>query len=642
MTKNKTIAPLLVRPGVAFLAAAAALPAFAQQQSQTPPTNPGATPPANPFPKSEPPTKAGDVGKTAPRNTPGRADVVELPSPLSLAQAIELSLRLQPNIAVAVANRQGAEQRVKQAQTNYYPRVTPTYQYNTTYTYGPSTRFVQSTNTNTGTGGNGTGGTGIGGTGIGGTGTGGTGTGGTGTGGTGTGTGGTGTGGTGTGGTGTGTTTNDAAGQTRQVTGQNGGFVTTNNGSNNTTRQANLAVSYNLYDSGSRELQARQARQSLRGAGYSEQDTRQGTIANVADAYFNALRTAALVRVAEANVARAQNTLDVVRAQVEAGVSARKDTFQAEADLLNAQVTLLRNQNDAAVAQAQLKNTIGVVGGQSLTLADFPAPTETTPLTAALTPQGSSNPSAPSATVSADVGEAINQFSDVAYRARPDLAQAQTNVEVSQTSVSLSKVGAGLQISANAFLNNRISTDRFDRSIGNDRSVAVGVSYPLFDAGNARSQVNEARASERASDARLVSLRQQVAVEVEQAYRTLAQSRASIPAALAAQRAAQINYDAALESRREGVGSIVEVITAQTQLVQAQQSYIQAIYDFYGADARLARAVGQAERIAQTGASAQTNPNAPATPAVTPPPVVTPPVNPPVAPPATPPVVTPP
>ena len=60
-----------------------------------------------------------------------------------------------------------------------------------------------------------------------------------------------------------------------------------------------------------------------------------------------------------------------------------------------------------------------------------------------------------------------------------------------------------------------------------------------------------------------------------------------------------MNYDAAIESRREGVGTIVEVINAQTQLVQAQTNYVQAVYDFFGADAQLARAVGQADRIAQ-------------------------------------------
>ena len=97
----------------------------------------------------------------------------------------------------------------------------------------------------------------------------------------------------------------------------------------------------------------------------------------------------------------------------------------------------------------------------------------------------------------------------------------------------------------------------------------------------------------------LESLRQQVAVNVEQTYRQVALARASVPAAEAAQQAAQINFEAATESRREGVGDIIDVITAQTLLVQAQTNFVQAVYDFYVADAQLARAVGQAERLLQ-------------------------------------------
>jgi TolA-binding protein len=108
-----------------------------------------------------------------------------------------------------------------------------------------------------------------------------------------------------------------------------------------------------------------------------------------------------------------------------------------------------------------------------------------------------------------------------------------------------------------------------------------------------------------------------VAVQIEQSFRSLALARASLPAALAAQQAAQINYEAALESRREGIGSIVDVITAQTLLVQAQTSYVQAIYTFYGADAALARAIGQAERIGVNTPTATTAPETTTPPSVT-------------------------
>jgi outer membrane protein TolC len=44
------------------------------------------------------------------------------------------------------------------------------------------------------------------------------------------------------------------------------------------------------------------------------------------------------------------------------------------------------------------------------------------------------------------------------------------------------------------------------------------------------------------------------------------------------------------------------VITAQTSLVQAEINNVQALYNFYTNDARLTRALGQADRIGQAAA----------------------------------------
>jgi outer membrane protein len=376
----------------------------------------------------------------------------------------------------------------------------------------------------------------------------------------------------------------------RFITSDGGGgtVVPVSQGSSSETRQGEIALSYRVLDSGTRELNNRQARQNLSAQEYSAANTRQSVITTVAENYFSALRTAALVKVSEAQVARAQNTLEVVRAQVDSKVAARKDTYQAEADLLNAQVALQQARNNAALAQANLKNAIGVVGGETLTLADVTAPTEATPTTATLE-NGTSLPA-----VSTDDAASINQLAELAYHARPDIAQSQKSVEASHTSIRLAQVNAGISAALDVS-----AGYQYEPSGGSNRQVNLSLSYPLFDGGLVRSQVRETQAQKRAVDAQLTGLKQQVAVEVEQAYRTLAQSRVSLPAARSAQEAAEINYQAALESRREGVGSIVEVITAQTSLVQAQQNYVQAVYDFYTADAQLARAVGQADRIAQ-------------------------------------------
>lgn len=420
-----------------------------------------------------------------------------------------------------------------------------------------------------------------------------------------------------------------------QVTQFVGGVpVVVSSGRTSENKQLDASASYTIFDSFNRELSNKQARQSLRGAKFSEEDTRQRVIADVANNYFNSLRTAALVTVSQSQVARAENTLAVVEAQVEAGVSPRKDTFQARADLLNAQVSLLQAQNNAAIAQAQLKQSIGLVGSEQLTIADVPAPTATTPVTAL---------NAPSSTTS-DI-ETVNALAETAFQSRPDIARSQKDLEVNKTGVDLARINDGLQANltvSDGYQFTPTGDNRYPNS--QNRQVNLNVSYPVFNGGLTRAQVRQAQANVRGTEASLIQLRQSVAVEVEQAWRTLTQARAAIPAAQAAQEAAQINYDAAVESRREGVGSIVEVIQAQTSLVQAQTQLVQTTYDFYSADARLARAVGFADRIVGIGRVANATAPAGTPPAggtLTPPPAgtpttPTPPTGPVVTPPANP------
>jgi outer membrane protein TolC len=371
-------------------------------------------------------------------------------------------------------------------------------------------------------------------------------------------------------------------------------------------RNGDISLRYRIYDTGLRDVSARSSRAGLRASEFAEADTRQAVVTDVASSYFTVLRNQALVRVSESQVTRAQNTLDVVTAQVEVGQAAAVDVFQARADLLNAQVNLLNARTNANLAQAQLKFSIGIVGGSTLTLADVPAPTDATPTTATLTPTpaatatggtgagattGTQTPTSPATT-----GEeaTINNYIELAYRTRADVARVAAGIDQNRAAVQAARINSGVLVTSDA-----AAGYQFAPGTGNNRQINAQVSYPLFDAGATRAAVRAAQANQRAAELQLESLRQQVAVNVEQTYRQVALARASVPAAEAAQRAAQINFEAATESRREGVGDIIDVITAQTLLVQAQTNFVQAVYDFYVADAQLARAVGQAERLVQ-------------------------------------------
>jgi len=320
-----------------------------------------------------------------------------------------------------------------------------------------------------------------------------------------------------------------------------------------------------IFDMGRREENVLVSRYSARASEYDVLDARQDVIVNVSTAYYDLLRRKELVRVAQASVDRAQTTLEATRAFAEAGTAPKKDILQAEADLENARVQLIVAQNDVRLAQTSLKNAMGI-------LTPLPLLTPDTPL--------DPPPGEPDARTAAD-------YVKLAFDTRLDLKRDMASIDANRHNVKIANIDAGLFIQADFTEGYRIDPDP-----GENRAFITTFSYPLFDAGATRAQVREAKANLEQARRQLELSRQNIQLEVEQAYLLREEARARIAATQAALRAAQLNFEAAREAQKEGAGDIIEVITAQTQLVTAETNVVQAIYDFYTNDARLRRAIG--------------------------------------------------
>lgn len=485
------------------------------------------------------------LGLTLCAALPGRCQVappppLALPGPLTLPQAIALALRQQPQQYLARTQVTQAQGQRLQAQSQYYPTFTPSYQYqNNSQTFYGVSPGQTSTITNPGTGTTGTAGTG-----------------------TTTGSGTTGPGTTGSGTTGTGTTgaTTQVISPVNEVSIVRGGGLS-------------VSLSQTLFDTGQREAANTEARRAVDAAVANNRNTRQTIILNVTQDYYQLLLNEDLVKVALAQVARFQQTVEVTQAQIDAGTTAAKDIFQAKSDLANAQVTLLNNRNSVQTASATLKNALGVnlngvVGIAPLTPGDQLPPVP-----------------APAPSLSLDTAVAA------AFAARPDVVQQQAIVQSNLAALRLARRQAGLTVKGTYILSYQATNDVGTR--GTDSQFLVTSSYPLLDAGLARGAVRIAEAGRDSALNQLELTRQQVRLEVEQAYSTRQANLEAAGLAQAAVTAAQVNYDAVIASRKEGIGTVLDITTAQATLTQAQSQYVTAVYNFYIADAQLQRAIGR-------------------------------------------------
>jgi len=335
-----------------------------------------------------------------------------------------------------------------------------------------------------------------------------------------------------------------------------------------------VSLSQLLFDSGTRENDNKLGRQGVYAAKDQYEFERQNATLNVTVDYYNLLLDQDLIKVAQAQVDLFQQTVDLTNAQIQAGTAAQSSIYQAQADLANARVTLLQDQNAVKIGTAALKNVMGIETDAPLTLAEAPQGTDNLP----------SIPAAPP-------DETLDSLLTIADQKRPDLDAEEHLVEEQEVNLKQAKENAGITISTTYTGTLQATNDIGSKGL-NSQLLATAT-YPIFDGGFNQGAIRAAKALRDAARDEYKTVRQQVRLEVEQALDNQTEAFAAASLADAAVQAAQVNVDAAIAERKEGVGTTLDVTTAVATLAQAQNQYVTAVYNTYSTQAILDEAVGR-------------------------------------------------
>ena len=332
-----------------------------------------------------------------------------------------------------------------------------------------------------------------------------------------------------------------------------------------TQRQNGFGLEWLLLDNGQRELRIRQSSRTAEATRQSTRDTVRRVLFQTARAYYEVLRRKELLQVADTAVRRAETLLEVAKAQAEVGAAPQKDVLQAEADLANARVQQIQARNALRLAETDLKRLIGWE-------AQKPLPDLT----------------APDAPPTPDPALSVEQLWQRARLQRPDLRDAELRLQISRLGLDAARLNSllRLQISVRGFR-------EYDPNSRTQGSLSIVASYPLLDGGLTRASLREAEASLQSAQFRLQQAERDAYAEVESALLSIREAFERLEASKIAVAAAQRNFDAAQESLREGVGTIVEVLTAQLALITAETNLVQATYDAAVAELQLRLATGE-------------------------------------------------
>ncbi|HUL03591.1 MAG TPA: TolC family protein [Gemmatimonadales bacterium] len=328
-----------------------------------------------------------------------------------------------------------------------------------------------------------------------------------------------------------------------------------------------LTASLNLFDGFNRlfNVKASTAASDAASAGFVNQ--RYQTTLATQQAFFTALANAELVRVAQANVDRAKEEVQIAVNRFQAGAATRSDTLTATVDFGNARLAFLQAQSNLATAQANLARQIGV-NGSARAVADSVVPQllDTTGLRAA-------------ALASAPI---VTQFEAQARAAGADIWNARSQYWPS-LSVAYTNTRTGVDAPELPLLSNYRESFAW----------RFALTWTLFDGlQRERTQVSASTARDLAN-AQAADARRQVDAQLTQylaamftAHTQIGIADANVAAATEARRVQQERY-------RLGAATLLDLLTAEANLTQAEVLQVQARYNYVTARAQVEALVGR-------------------------------------------------
>jgi len=298
---------------------------------------------------------------------------------------------------------------------------------------------------------------------------------------------------------------------------------------------------------------------SQRAEEQSARATKEQILLEVNQAFFGALQTHAVLRVAEETVNARQVVADQVGALAKNKLKSELDLSFANVNLAQAKLLLLDAQNNDKAALASLSAVLGYPALQDLALVED---TETT--------------NAPPANIDALITEA--------FAKRPELLaldyqyQAAQKLKTAERDLLLPSIRA-----LGAVGGAPVRNDHLPSWYG---AVGANMDIPIFNGFLYTARSHEADLRSQAARDRVLDLRNRISRDVRTSWlnANAAYDRMAVTQQLLQQ--AQLALDLAQARYKLGLGSIVELSQAQLQATQAEISNAQAGYDY-----RLASAV---------------------------------------------------
>jgi outer membrane protein len=309
------------------------------------------------------------------------------------------------------------------------------------------------------------------------------------------------------------------------------------------------------------------ARDALYQADWAHNAAIADVVQRTVQAYFAYVGAEGLLGAQRATFDQAQANLSAAEDRRSVGVATIADVLQARTAVAQARLSMQSAEGAVASAHGALATLIGLP----------PSATFDVDTAAAEMPV-------------AQVAQSVDTLMQHALVNRPDLAaeraladqrRQQANAAHAQYLPSLSATGS----TAGTYVNG-VSGSKFSYNVG------LAISIPIFNGLGWQYAARAAELAAEAESARLHSMEQQVALQVFQTYQAFRTATEQVAAANDLLTSASANADAARARYRQGVGSVLELLTAEQALASARSQQVQAQVSWHTSLVQLAHDAG--------------------------------------------------
>jgi outer membrane protein len=328
-----------------------------------------------------------------------------------------------------------------------------------------------------------------------------------------------------------------------------------------------LNLSYLLFDFGGRSGNIGAARNALLAADFTHNATLQDVILQIQTAYFQYVANRALLEAQRTTTREARANLAAAEERNRVGVATIADVLQARTAASQAELAAQTTEGDLQTSRGALALSLGLP-------ANLPYDIDST---AGQLPV-------------AVLADSVDVLIAGAVEARPDLAAARAEFEASRSEISVARASRLPSLVLNG-VGGRTYTSSLPQG-GNNYTLSVGLQIPLFAGFSRLFDQRQAAALADAARARADALGQQVVFEVFRSYYALQTAARRVRTADDLIASATQSSEVALGRYKAGVGSVLDLLSAQTALADARAQHVLVRLEWNTSLAQLAHDAG--------------------------------------------------